>query len=307
MIAMQTRLATTLVFSVLISPSCQAQSGTPVDTLHSHLANRPSFAESALARINPSNRDYGARVTQWKAQFAAATVDDLYWWSNCVSLTTLFGLSGFSILQSRASEKKLRIASALIAQLWNGRVSDKVEIERRTAEHNNLVDKHNLLVEDALRAAPAARKRGAAEPGDAGDSAPLAPPPEPEQYQAEERTPPPPAIWQKTFKAPTPPLPEPPSAPTSPAPANLTKPSKRAAPAQAEEQARLSSTGSRQQQTSASASEPVLLKQENKRLQAQVEALNNTQRNLQLRLNTAQQQVDALRDQAAKGAVEESV
>ncbi len=34
--------------------------------------------------------------------------------------------------------------------MWNGRVSDKIEIERRTAEYNALVERHDSVVEKSL-------------------------------------------------------------------------------------------------------------------------------------------------------------
>ena len=59
------------------------------------------------------------------------TIDDLYFWSNAVTLLCLAGWS-IVLLQWRAAEKREVIAASLIAQLWNGRVSDRIEIERRT-------------------------------------------------------------------------------------------------------------------------------------------------------------------------------
>jgi hypothetical protein len=46
--------------------------------------------------------------------------------------------------------------------MWNGRVSDKIEIERRTERYNALADVHNALVEKSLNAVPDPRRRTAA-------------------------------------------------------------------------------------------------------------------------------------------------
>jgi hypothetical protein len=54
--------------------------------------------------------------------------------------------------------KRELIAASLIAQLWNGRVSDRVEIERRTEQFNRLVEAHNAETEAAL-----SRKTGPSE------------------------------------------------------------------------------------------------------------------------------------------------
>ena len=113
----------------------------------------------ALRQINPTDKDYGQQLNAASVIIVDHTIDDFYFWSNCVSLTLLTGVTGVCFLQLRVSDKKERIASALIAQLWNGRVSDKIEIERRTAEHNLLVDKHNQVVEQSFAATPGGRKR----------------------------------------------------------------------------------------------------------------------------------------------------
>ena len=78
------------------------------------------------------------------------TIDDLYFWSNVVTLLLLCGLVAIVLLQWRAADKRELIAASLIAQLWNGRVSDRIEIERRTEQFNQLVEAHNAEAEAAL-------------------------------------------------------------------------------------------------------------------------------------------------------------
>ncbi len=86
------------------------------------------------------------------------TIDDLYFWSNVVTLLLLCGLVAIVLFQWRAMNKRELIAASLIAQLWNGRVSDRVEIERRTEQFNQLVEAHNADAEAAL-----SRKTGPSE------------------------------------------------------------------------------------------------------------------------------------------------
>ena len=78
------------------------------------------------------------------------TIDDLYFWSNVVTLLLLCGLVAIVLFQWRAMDKRELIAASLIAQLWNGRVSDRIEIERRTEQFNQLVEAHNAEAEAAL-------------------------------------------------------------------------------------------------------------------------------------------------------------
>src|ERR1700738_4124740 len=54
------------------------------------------------------------------------------------------------ILELRSSEKKEVISATLMTQLWNGRVSDLAEIDRRTNQYNALVERNNLEVERSL-------------------------------------------------------------------------------------------------------------------------------------------------------------
>jgi hypothetical protein len=116
------------------------------------------FGEYVLGKINPGNADLGASYQAARDQLVSATIDDFYFWSNCISITLLIGVTGFCFLHLRASDKKERIAATLIAQLWNGRVSDKIEIERRTETYNTLVGDHNQLVERSLTTQSVQRK-----------------------------------------------------------------------------------------------------------------------------------------------------
>jgi hypothetical protein len=79
-------------------------------------------------------------------------MDDLYFWSNVVALILLSGVTTAFLFHLRAADKKEITAATLIAQLWNGRVSDRIEIEWRTDQYNSLVDEHNAVIERELMA-----------------------------------------------------------------------------------------------------------------------------------------------------------
>lgn len=117
-------------------------------------AKRQGFFDYALGKINPDGRDYGAEIESRRGGAAAQTIDDLYFWSNVLTLLLLTGACVVVLFQWRAADKREVIASSLIAQLWNGRVSDRIEIERRTAQYNQLVETHNAEVERALMQKP---------------------------------------------------------------------------------------------------------------------------------------------------------
>jgi len=121
---------------------------------------RQGFFAYVLGKINPQNRDYGATIENSRHLVEEHTIDDLYFWSNVVTLVLLSGLATVVFLQWRAVDKRELIAASLIAQLWNGRVSDRIEIGQRTAQFNDLVEKHNADVERSLtqRTSPSQRE-----------------------------------------------------------------------------------------------------------------------------------------------------
>jgi hypothetical protein len=110
------------------------------------------FVDYALGKINPNDTDYGTALDTARDATVEHTLDDLYFWSNVVALILLSGLTTVFLFHLRAADKKEIIAATMIAQLWNGRMSDRTEIERRTDQYNNLVDEHNAVVERELMA-----------------------------------------------------------------------------------------------------------------------------------------------------------
>jgi hypothetical protein len=110
------------------------------------------FFDFILGKINPNGVDYGTRMQSSRDAVVANTVDDLYFWSNAVTLLLLTGSVSIVLLQWRSEAKREVITAALIAELWNGRVSDGIELNRRTEQFNQLVATHNAEVEKALAA-----------------------------------------------------------------------------------------------------------------------------------------------------------
>jgi hypothetical protein len=111
---------------------------------------QPGFFEYVLGKVNPNGNDYGASMQTGRDRLVENTIDDLYFWSNVVTLLLLTKAVAVVLLQWRSADKKEVIAASLIAELWNGRVSDRIEIDRRTEQFNRLVETHNADVERAL-------------------------------------------------------------------------------------------------------------------------------------------------------------
>lgn len=115
-------------------------------------ADRQGFFDYALGKINPNGADYGANLQSKREGVVGKSIDDLYFWSNVLSLMLLIATAFTLLFHWRAADKREVIAASLIAQLWNGRVSDRIEIERRTGEFNRLADAHNAEIERSLMA-----------------------------------------------------------------------------------------------------------------------------------------------------------
>jgi len=144
-----------LVFAALVLGPVvlQGQDQAAASPTPQHAAHKPQgFADYALGKINPNDTDYGAALDAARGATVKHTMDDLYFWSNVMALILLSGVTTVFLLHLRAADKKEIIAATLIAQLWNGRVSDRIEIERRTEQYNSLVDEHNAVVERELMA-----------------------------------------------------------------------------------------------------------------------------------------------------------
>jgi hypothetical protein len=143
-----------VAFAILL---CCMQGQSPAQTLKrpnsqtsQSAPKRQGFFDYALGKINPRGNDYGASMASTRSSVVKDSIDDLYFWSNVVTLLLLCGLVATVLLQWRAFDKREVIAASLIAQLWNGRVSDRIEIERRTQQFNQLVETHNAEVERSL-------------------------------------------------------------------------------------------------------------------------------------------------------------
>ena len=115
---------------------------------------RQGFFDYALGKINPSNTDYGTAMANGRSDLVGHTIDDLYFWSNAVTLGLLVCAAGIIYFEWRSAAKKEIVAATIIAELWNGRVSDRIEILRRTEQFNQLVELQNQETERLLSAGP---------------------------------------------------------------------------------------------------------------------------------------------------------
>ncbi len=150
-------IQTLLVIFVLChtQQACFGQSQDHAPTAPSPATHKQrGFFDYVLDKVNPNGNDYGAAMHTGRDSMVEHSIDDLYFWSNVVTLLLLTGAVAVVFLQWRSADKKEVIAAALITELWNGRVSDRIEIDRRTEQFNRLVETHNADVERALMLKP---------------------------------------------------------------------------------------------------------------------------------------------------------
>jgi hypothetical protein len=145
------RLSMTLCAVMLaVAPLSSGQAPDPSAPPPNSLQKQEGFFDFILGKINPSRNDYGARMQSGRNAVVANTVDDLYFWSNVMTLLLLTGSVAVILLQWKSEGKREVITAAIIAELWNGRVSDGIELDRRTEQFNQLVTTRNAEVEKAL-------------------------------------------------------------------------------------------------------------------------------------------------------------
>jgi hypothetical protein len=152
---MRSRVIIGFVVAIVVLGAVDGRSfGQTPSVLNSAVAQpvpkRQGFFDYALGKINPRGNDYGASMASTRSAVVENSIDDLYFWSNVVTLILLCGLAAIVLLQWRSADKCEVIAASLIAQLWNGRVSDRIEIQRCTEQFNLLVETHNAEVERSL-------------------------------------------------------------------------------------------------------------------------------------------------------------
>ena len=147
------RLRVTIIFGILILSAGFAvgqDHSAPISVPRRTGRRSQGLLDYALGKINPKDRNYGLDAEGLRAEIVHDTLDDLYFWSNVLTIGLLGAITLIRLLELRSAGKKEVICATLMTQLWNGRVSDLAEIERRTNQYNALVERNNLEVERRL-------------------------------------------------------------------------------------------------------------------------------------------------------------
>ncbi len=120
-----------------------AKAGAPADTT--------SAVEKAFHAVNPQDKDYGAVLQSARVAAIQETVDNVLWWADVV-LAAGFTLSmAANYWQHRRSEDRLRISSAIVAQLYNSHIASRAKALEAIAKHNQLADLYKAKCDELTK------------------------------------------------------------------------------------------------------------------------------------------------------------
>jgi hypothetical protein len=103
------------------------------------------MVETALAGVNPQNKDYGSVIGEWRKEIFETTVTRLYLWT-IVVLCIAFGtslLANVWLLQER--QRRLAISANIVVQLFNAYIGSRAKALETIGRYNSLVERHNRL------------------------------------------------------------------------------------------------------------------------------------------------------------------
>jgi len=127
------------------------------------------FVDFALKQVNPQNKDYGCQIDDARKLLVDKTIKSVTSWALLVALSFLV-LSFFLLLHQHRERKRCEIiAAGLLAQYHNALTEARSQANEAIRLYNDLVNKTNVAVETALRAAsqapePAQARTSAATP-----------------------------------------------------------------------------------------------------------------------------------------------
>src|SRR5215831_6149579 len=127
------------------------------------------FVDFALKQVNPQNKDYGCQIDDARKLLVDETIKSVTSWALLVALSFLV-LSFFLLLHQHRERKRCEIiAAGLLAQYHNALTEARSQANEAIRLYNDLVNKTNVAVETALRAAsqapePAQARTSAATP-----------------------------------------------------------------------------------------------------------------------------------------------
>ena len=112
---------------------------------------RPSAVESATHAINPNDINYGGLLSQWHQQLVHDTLLNIEFWTLMCTLAALVFLLFYVLWLQRQREQRLQVTVDIVLQLINSRNFARFHNLRVIKIHNDLVGRLNDQYERELR------------------------------------------------------------------------------------------------------------------------------------------------------------
>ena len=118
-----------------------------------------SGVATALQKVNPQDKDYGAAIEQGRIAALEQTVEDFYWWYCVVSTGVLLLLVMYVMWLSRERELRLKVSADIVSQLYNSYVSARAKALDAIEAHNNLANRYNAKLSEIVVMREASTKK----------------------------------------------------------------------------------------------------------------------------------------------------
>ena len=115
------------------------------------VTTRPSAVESATHAVNPSDTNYGGVLSQWHQQLVHDLLLSIEFWGLMCALVAILLLLFYVLWLQRQRDQRLQVTVDLVLQLTNSRNFARYHTLRVIKIHNELVERLNAQYERELR------------------------------------------------------------------------------------------------------------------------------------------------------------
>jgi hypothetical protein len=101
---------------------------------------KDGFIDYALKQINPSNQDYGQCISDGRRILLSETIENVYFWSNVLSLSLLGCFFLFIIRQTKVHQRHELMNAESFCQLQNALLRAEAQVEEATKRNHGLME-----------------------------------------------------------------------------------------------------------------------------------------------------------------------
>jgi hypothetical protein len=106
------------------------------------------IVETALAGVNPQNKDYGTIVADWRRELFEATINRIYLWTIFILCLGISGSLVGNAWFARERQRRLAITSDIVVQLYNAYIGSRAKALDVIKRYNSLVERYNYLSDE---------------------------------------------------------------------------------------------------------------------------------------------------------------